>query len=965
MVMEPARGILTSSPRDGPGDLAVATATGTGMADRASVALLREDGNAHFKAGDYEGALSCYTQAIVLSPELTELTVLRRNRAACYLKLEQYSKAEADASKVIEADGKDVKALFRRSQALQELGRLDQAFADIQRCAVLEPKNKVFQESLRQIAAKVQEKVQEQSSTDSRVEQMFNILLDPGEKDADKKQKAIQNLIVLAREDAGAERIFRSDGARLLQKMLETGIVDMMLASLRTLVGLCSGHQSRATMILHTVGMDMLCSLMGHDHEQVSLAACNVLQAIFDSLKGGIKSVVRGKEEAVVLDPIKELKMIVCQLIEMLIQHAVSAHGRENSINLLIKNVPRKSLRDPNNSMTIWVIDQGMKKILEVAGTVSEIPDSLPVTDSGRMSVSVLLNKLYDDLKCDAEREAFNKLCEDYVRGHFESAGMDGKLQAVQTVSTLLQGPSEVGNRVLEMSGVLECMIALCSSEREVDQLVAVEALIHAAGKSKRASFITANGVTLLKDIYKKNESDQIKIRALVGLCKVGSAGGTDCSMKQFAEGSTCKLAKQCRRWLCNDSIQSSTRRWATEGLAYLTFDADVKEEFVADQPAMHAMFELAKSEDKTALFAVASTLVNCTNSYDKETPDPQMLELAKYAKQHVPEQHPKDKPKHVGKRIGKLLKTGVVSALVCMAKRDSPALTDSCKEMIARVFLALVEAPEDRGVVVAQGGGKALLPLASEGTEAGKTKAAQALAKITITSNPEIAFPGERVYEVIRPLVGLLHLERTGLQNFESLMALTNLAGISERLRQKIIKEKAVPMIESYMFEDHEMIRLAATECMCNMVLSEKVQEMFLAEGSDRMKLLVLYSGEEEEKLRCAAAGAVAFLTSLQPKLCTKLTQVTSHWLEILQALVLSPNVDLQHRGVTITLNLMSADRELAALLMDSEMMEIMSALAKDGDEKKSKVSATAKDCLERAVEYGLIKPSEDGSSP
>lgn len=41
-------------------------------------------------------------------------------------------------------------------------------------------------------------------------------------------------------------------------------------------------------------------------------------------------------------------------------------------------------------------------------------------------------------------------------------------------------------------------------------------------------------------------------------------------------------------------------------------------------------------------LFAVASGLVNCTNSYDYEEPDPKMVELAKYAKQHVPEQHPK-----------------------------------------------------------------------------------------------------------------------------------------------------------------------------------------------------------------------------------------------------------------------------------------------------------------------------------
>lgn len=40
------------------------------------------------------------------------------------------------------------------------------------------------------------------------------------------------------------------------------------------------------------------------------------------------------------------------------------------------------------------------------------------------------------------------------------------------------------------------------------------------------------------------------------------------------------------------------------------------------------------------------------------------------------------------------------------------------------------------------------------------------------------------QVYETVRPLASLLSLECTLLQNFEALMALTNLAGISERLR-------------------------------------------------------------------------------------------------------------------------------------------------------------------------------------
>lgn len=40
----------------------------------------------------------------------------------------------------------------------------------------------------------------------------------------------------------------------------------------------------------------------------------------------------------------------------------------------------------------------------------------------------------------------------------------------------------------------------------------------------------------------------------------------------------------------------------------------------------------------------------------------------------------------------------------------------------------------------------QALIPLALEGTEEGKIKASHALAKIAAISNPEIAFPGERV---------------------------------------------------------------------------------------------------------------------------------------------------------------------------------------------------------------------------
>uniref|UniRef100_A0AAX7VEB0 UNC-45/Cro1/She4 central domain-containing protein n=1 Tax=Astatotilapia calliptera TaxID=8154 RepID=A0AAX7VEB0_ASTCA len=910
---------------------------------------------------DMQGAVCCYTKALKLTDSHADKAVLYRNRSACYLKLEEYSKAEADASKALDTDQGDVKARFRRAQAFQKLGRFDQAFLDAQRCAQLEPKNKAFQDLLRQLGAQIQQKVSAQlNSTDARVQQMFSLLLDPSTKECD-RQKAAQNLVVLSREEAGAEQIFRNDGVKLIQKLLQSKLEDVVLSALRTLVGLCTGHQSRTMAIVNELGMEQLCVVMGSGASSVSLAACHLLQVMFEALTEGMKREIRGKDEAILPEPSKELRSMLRHLLEMMPASNVSGPGRDSAINLLVKQVPRKSLKNPDNSLTLWVVDQGLKKILEVAGTVPEISEGPPLTDNSHMSCSVLLSKLYDDLKSDKERENFNKLCEEYVQQHFSRPGLDGKLRAIQTVSVLLQGPSDVGNRTLEMSGMMDAVISLCASEDVTHQQVAVEALIHAAGKAKRASFITANGVSLLKDLYKKSENDRIRVRALVGLCKLGSAGGTDFSMKQFAEGSTLKLAKQCRKWLCNETLPPTSRRWSVEGLAYLTFDADVKEDLVEDKNALLAMFDLAKSEDKTVLFAVGSTLVNCTNSYDVEKPDPQMVELAKYAKQHVPEEHPKDAPSYVEKRLVKLLEAGVVSALVCMVKQESPALTEACRECIARVFLALVERQEDRGTVVAQGGGKALIPLASDNTDAGKIKAAQALAKITITSNPEIAFPGERIYEVVRPLTSLLRLECTLLQNFEALMALTNLAGINDRLRQKIIKEKAVPKIEGYMFEEHDLVRASATECMCNLVLNTEVQKLYLATGNDRLKLLVLYSGEDDGRLRKAAAGTLAMLTAEHPELCARIPGTTTHWLEIVQALLLSEIPDLRHRGVVIVQNMIQAEKSLAEKLIESEALEILSVLAKGGDGMPDAVSKIAQNCLDKAMEYGIIRNREE----
>jgi len=60
---------------------------------------IKEQGNAMFKAGKYEEALTCYTKALNLDTSgVGERNVYLKNRAACYLKLEKYLHAVNDCT---------------------------------------------------------------------------------------------------------------------------------------------------------------------------------------------------------------------------------------------------------------------------------------------------------------------------------------------------------------------------------------------------------------------------------------------------------------------------------------------------------------------------------------------------------------------------------------------------------------------------------------------------------------------------------------------------------------------------------------------------------------------------------------------------------------------------------------------------------------------------------------------------
>ncbi|KAF5941933.1 hypothetical protein HYC85_019575 [Camellia sinensis] len=114
----------------------------------------KEEGNALFKAGKYERASKRYEKAVKFveydsiysDDEKQQAKVLKvpcnLNNAACKLKLKDYKQAEKLCTKVLEIDGRNVKALYRRAQAYIQLVDLDLAEIDIKKALEIDPNNR-------------------------------------------------------------------------------------------------------------------------------------------------------------------------------------------------------------------------------------------------------------------------------------------------------------------------------------------------------------------------------------------------------------------------------------------------------------------------------------------------------------------------------------------------------------------------------------------------------------------------------------------------------------------------------------------------------------------------------------------------------------------------------------------------------------------------------------------------------
>ncbi|KRY34639.1 Protein unc-45 -like protein A, partial [Trichinella spiralis] len=1023
---------------------------------------LKAEGNLHYESGNWEKAKEYYNKALKACPSEDKVTLaaLLKNMAAVSLKLEDYVSAENQASQALECAPNDPKALYRRSTARSCLNKYSEALADAKRALHYEPNNKAIVKQFQDLNIIIQKNAEKLSSTEAKLQDMLKICFSV-EANVENRIQALHNIMVLVGFNDGA-RLFTECGglARLMKLIDDESNTDLLLAAFRVLTELATSEE-RLGFLLKVADSKTIVYLLNCSDDRCCQAAVVLVQRCFNTLAAMDFQKQKLPDEIVVERNKVKIVGFLFELKRILVDPTVSAMGRDCAIQLLSKILPHRVGGLPKGWSLEFVQNDGLDRLMTVGCSIPERA-LVPVTYETRDYLALCLTNIYDDMLSDKNRSIYTDRMEKFIQTKREKITDGVKIEICSLFTTLLGGPVDVAFQFVAKPEFTQLLLEMAASDDQLNQSVAVEAIMHTVSKRDRCSVFLAQGKSVLKKLF-NSSNDVVRVKALVGLCKISSSGGNDISMRPTGELSMLRLANICKKYLLeNKSIDIC--RWAAEGLAYLTLDADVKEWLVSDVNLIRRLVAFAKQAGQLCVFGVSTILVNLTNTYDKKEPEPELIELAKFAKHHIPVANPKDSDEYVKNRIELLVNEGAVSACVALSNTES----ERCREFLARysstsvilkvgsmeallgvhgdifrcpllhlkllrtvsynapcrcfiytfssfypmqqllwfqiplpyslllpahqmnckghgnimviegsmasstlgitaLFLFSLRAlrgfttePQHRGIVVQEGGVKLLIDLAQRCTEEGKIIAAHALARIGITMDPKMAFSGQRCYEVVKPIISLLHPDMSAEQNYEALLALTNLAAVSDSVRNKMVQEKVLAKLEEFWFlQEHEPLRAASAELFHNLLLNEKVFEQVAKPGTDRLKLWLLYCSEEDdERLALISTSAVLLLTE-DASVCSRIVQEHPNWPDLFKAPCMHENEQLQLNAIACVKNLMSSGKEAAAQVVSSELFEILVAICKLPKSNREKAATLAYETLKLAVTYDLVKPT------
>jgi tetratricopeptide (TPR) repeat protein len=310
------------------------------MTTEQAEAVKFKEGNDAFKNGNWDSAAKLYTKAINLQKtEDKDLVIFLKNRAAAYLKLKNYDAAVSDCDKSLAIVPNDPKALYRRCQALECLERYEEAYRGATQIFKDDPNYKMIPPVLERLHRIVQERSRQNAQTSTKIESMTKIAFDLTA-DKEKRETAMNNLLVLARENAGSSMMINSPIVQQIRKLLKVEKNrELYITGVRIIGELCKHDVDKTRAVMKDVGIPWFLEILDSNCPNQVNAAQYCIQQILNIFSGMDNKPDTKPDKELCTKHKKDIDMILTCLVYSINNRVISGLARDAIIELLIRNI--------------------------------------------------------------------------------------------------------------------------------------------------------------------------------------------------------------------------------------------------------------------------------------------------------------------------------------------------------------------------------------------------------------------------------------------------------------------------------------------------------------------------------------------------------------------------------------------------------------------------------------------------
>jgi len=347
----------------------------------------------------------------------------------------------------------DPKALFRRAQAYEALEKFEEAYKDATALFKADPSNKTVQPMLKRLHVIVEERLARNAKTSSKVKQMMDLTFDLATP-IDKRRAAANNLVVLAKEQTGAELLYKEHCITKVASLTKVEKdQDIYVNMVRVVAALCENSVERTKGVLTELGVPWFMRVLDQKHEDCVSTAQFCLQTIINALSGLKNKMDSKPDKELCSKNNREIDTLLTCLVYSITDRTISGAARDGVIELITRNVHYTALEWAERLVEI----RGLCRLLEVCSELADYKyeSAMNITDSSSTIASVCLARIYENMYYDAAKLKFVEQIDEYIKDKLLSPDMESKVRVTVAITALLNGPLDVGNQVVARDGEL------------------------------------------------------------------------------------------------------------------------------------------------------------------------------------------------------------------------------------------------------------------------------------------------------------------------------------------------------------------------------------------------------------------------------------------------------------------------------------------------------------------------------